>query len=187
MASFLKVVDSLGDPVAPAQDPPAALPAPAPSALRCGDTESSVPSLAELGYPAEGGATPFRGGETVALARMADYLSDHDWVAKFEKPKGNPAAFSPRPSTTVLSPYLKFGCLSPRLFHAKVAAIYRLRAGHTQPPVSLRGQLLWREFFYCAAAATPNFGRMEGNAVCRQVTWQDNEDFVKAWEESRTG
>lgn len=77
------------------------------------------------------------------------------------------------------SPYLKFGCLSPRLFHAKLQQvrgwswveqllqprvrnlhtclapparrpqIYSERSGkHTQPPVSLRGQLLWREFFY---------------------------------------
>lgn len=49
----------------------------------------------------------------------ADYLSDKAWVASFEKPKGNPAALL-RPATTVLSPYLKFGCLSPRLFHARL-------------------------------------------------------------------
>ena len=63
-----------------------------------------------------------QGGETVALARMAEQLSDKEWVAAFEKPKTNPAAFL-RPATTVLSPYLKFGCLSARLFYASIARV----------------------------------------------------------------
>lgn len=30
---------------------------------------------------------------------------------------------------------------------------------HTEPPVSLLGQLFWREFFYFVAYKTPNFDR----------------------------
>ena len=41
---------------------------------------------------------------------------------KFEKPKTSPNALLP--STTVLSPYLKFGCLSARLFYHELADIY---------------------------------------------------------------
>jgi hypothetical protein len=74
------------------------------------------------------------------------------WVADFEKPKGDPALFDP-PATTVgivqlkyhashpgnaltclcisvklstmqvLSPYLKFGCISPRLFHSQLTQV----------------------------------------------------------------
>lgn len=40
-------------------------------------------------------------------------------MVQFEKPKGDPSAW-PKPATTVLSPYLKFGCLSARLFWAKL-------------------------------------------------------------------
>jgi cryptochrome len=43
-----------------------------------------------------------------------------------------------RPATTVLSPYLKFGCLSARLFHSRLLQVYREKEGHTKPPVSLR-------------------------------------------------
>lgn len=79
---------------------------------------------------------------------MEDYLKDAKWVCGFEKPSTDPSAFE-RPATTVLSPYLKFGCLSPRLFHSRLLALYRAAKGaHSKPPVSLRGQLLWREFFY---------------------------------------
>lgn len=94
-----------------------------------------------------------QGGESQALARLEDYLRDPKWVCGFEKPKTNPSAFL-RPATTVLSPYLKFGCLSPRLFHQRLVAIYRGAKGlHSKPPVSLRGQLLWREFFYTVSCA----------------------------------
>ena len=47
-------------------------------------------------------------------------LADAEWVATFEKPKTSPNVLEP--STTVLSPYLKFGCLSPRLFYTRLAA-----------------------------------------------------------------
>ena len=39
---------------------------------------------------------------------------DKAWVAAFEKPKTDPSAFE-KPATTVLSPYLKFGCVLPQL------------------------------------------------------------------------
>ena len=42
-----------------------------------------------------------QGGETEALARLANSLADHNWVAQFAKPDGDPALFSP-PATTVL-------------------------------------------------------------------------------------
>ncbi|KAI7839651.1 hypothetical protein COHA_006460 [Chlorella ohadii] len=186
MQAFTKLVDAVGPPPAPAADPPEKLPPLAPQAASLAAAACSVPSLSDIGYP-PAGSTPFKGGETEALARMADYLSDKDWVCAFEKPKGNPALFL-RPATTVLSPYLKFGCLSPRMFHAKLQQIYSERSGkHTQPPVSLRGQLLWREFFTLCGAAIPNFDRMEGNPICRQIPWVDDADFIQAWEESRTG
>jgi cryptochrome len=94
-----------------------------------------------------------QGGESQALLRLEDYLADSKWVCSFEKPKTDPSAFI-RPATTVLSPYLKFGCLSPRLFHQRLMAVYRASKGvHSKPPVSLRGQLLWREFFYTVRGA----------------------------------
>lgn len=64
-----------------------------------------------------------QGGETEALARLAEQLSDKGWVAAFEKPKGDPAAFDPKPATTVLSPYLKFGCISARLFYESLQKV----------------------------------------------------------------
>ena len=92
------------------------------------------------------------------------------------------------PSTTALSPYLKFGCVSSRLFAAKLRAVYAAAKGkHSAPPVSLMGQLLWREFYYAAAFGTPNFGKMVGNPVCRQIPWAADAQLLAAWEDGRTG
>lgn len=150
---------------------------------------SSVPSLEELGYidTSEDERTPFRGGESEALRRLRESIADTEWVAGFEKPKGNPAAFL-RPATTVLSPYLKFGCLSSRYFYQQIQEVLRsVNKRHTSPPVSLLGQLFWRDFFYTAAFGTPSFDRMRGNTICKQIPWKDNDELLAAWRDAKTG
>ena len=47
-------------------------------------------------------------------------------------------------------------------------------------PVSLMGQLMWREFCHCAAAAEPNFDKMVENKICRQIPRRYNEDSLNA-------
>ncbi|KAF2541075.1 hypothetical protein F2Q68_00032653 [Brassica cretica] len=131
---------------------------------------SEVPTLEELGYRDDERDewTPFRGGESEALKRLNNSISDKAWVANFEKPKGDPSAFL-KPATTVLSPYLK---------DVKK---------HTSPPVSLLGQLLWREFFYTTAFGTRNFDKMKGNPICKQIPWKEDHDMLAAWRDGKTG
>ncbi|KAK6284633.1 hypothetical protein POUND7_003585 [Theobroma cacao] len=149
---------------------------------------SQVPTLKELGYVQndQEELTPFRGGESEALRRLRESLSDKEWVANFEKPKGDPSAYI-KPATTVLSPYLKFGCLSSRYFYQCLKDVYKNVKRHTSPPVSLVGQLLWREFFYTVAFGTPNFDKMNGNKICKQIPWNDDDELLAAWREARTG
>lgn len=58
-----------------------------------------------------------------------------------------------------------------------------LQKKHSEPPVSLHGQLLWREFYYAAGVGIPNFDKMEGNPVCTQVDWDTNPEYLAAWRE----
>ncbi|CAN4096863.1 unnamed protein product [Withania somnifera] len=109
-----------------------------------------------------------------------------EWVENFEKPKGDPSAFI-KPATTVLSPYLKFGCLSSRYFYQCLQEIQKSVKKHTSPPVSLLGQLLWRDFFYTVAFGTPNFDQMKGNRICKQIPWKNDDELLAAWRDSRTG
>lgn len=200
--SFLKNMPSGNEAVQP--------PLPAPTKPLCQDPKvleslaSSepvhVPELAEILLPSSNplpiAGKRMQGGEQEALRRLDAYLADGKTVSLFEKPKTAPTDFDP-PSTTCLSPYLKNGALSIRLFYHRLQAVLQAHRGHTQPPVSLLGQIYWREFYYLSAYSTPNFDRMLDNPICLQVPWrlwdgQYAEDplaheQLMAWKSGRTG
>lgn len=144
------------------------------------------PTLSELGVDeANLGENLYPGGEIEGLKRFQTVLKDTEWICNFEKPKTSPNSLEP--STTVLSPYIKFGCVSSRLVYSDLQKVLKKKKKHTKPPVSLVGQLLWREFYYTAAASEPKFDRMVGNSICRQIPWQKNERHLEAWSYGRTG
>lgn len=84
-----------------------------------------------------------KGGESLALAQLQKTVTARpDWSASFEKPKTSCTEVS-SPSTTVLSPYLSVGCISPRTaWHAVSAANAKAssKTSRSTPPVSLHGQ-----------------------------------------------
>lgn len=49
------------------------------------------------------------------------------------------------------------------------------------------GQLMWREFYYVAAASEPNFDKMVGNKICRQIPWHYDDGLIHAWAHGQTG
>ncbi|KAI4905827.1 hypothetical protein NFI96_001462 [Prochilodus magdalenae] len=150
------------------------------------DEKFGVPSLEELGFDTEGlSSAVWPGGETEALTRLERHLERKAWVANFERPRMN--ANSLLASPTGLSPYLRFGCLSCRLFYFKLTDLYRKVKKNSSPPLSLYGQLLWREFFYTAATNNPRFDKMEGNPICVQIPWDRNPEALAKWAEGRTG
>lgn len=107
-------------------------------------------------------------------------------VASFKKPMTNPCAL--RPDTTALSPYLKFGCLSSRTLFWKIQDIYsQTKGNHSRPPESLHGQLFFREWFNLTAYCTPNFDKMVGNPLCKQIEWSMDKEYLKRWEDGMTG
>ncbi|KAJ2946899.1 hypothetical protein O0L34_g16237 [Tuta absoluta] len=146
--------------------------------------EYKVPDLEEFIEESSLNPCKYAGGETEAIKRLNLYMMRKQWVRSFEKPNTSPNSIDP--STTVLSPYLSHGCLSAKLFYHKLKEV-ESGAKHSEPPVSLLGQLMWREFYYTAGAGTKNFDKMVGNPVCTQIPWGKNEDHLKAWAEGRTG
>lgn len=143
-----------------------------------------VPSLEELAIEESLEPCKYLGGETEALKRLNTYMSRREWVCNFSKPNSSPNSLEP--STTVLSPYISHGCLSAKLFYHKLKeAVNGMR--HTTPPVSLFGQLMWREFYYTAGAGTDKFDKMVNNPVCIQIPWRKNDEHLKAWADGRTG
>ncbi|XP_051973159.1 cryptochrome circadian regulator 5 isoform X2 [Xyrauchen texanus] len=149
------------------------------------EEEFGIPTLEDLGLDTSSlGPNLFPGGEQEALRRLDEHMQRTEWVCSFEKPQTSPNSLIP--STTILSPYVRFGCLSARTFWWRLTDVYRGKK-HSAPPVSLHGQLLWREFFYTTAVGIPNFNKMEGNPHCVQVDWDNNPEHLAAWREARTG
>ncbi|CAK1548546.1 unnamed protein product [Leptosia nina] len=149
------------------------------------DDRFGVPTLEELGFETEGLKPPiWIGGENEALARLERHLERKAWVASFGRPKMTPQSLLA--SQTGLSPYLRFGCLSTRLFYYQLTELYK-RIKRVRPPLSLHGQILWREFFYCAATRNPNFDRMVGNPICVQIPWEKNQEALAKWANGQTG
>lgn len=202
--AWMKLVEQMGDPEQP-------IPAPSSDQLPAfdeswlGSEEYAVPEsvLHEPFNYSTLPNSPIRGGESHAIQRMHAWLRDEKRFLAFEKPETPPTTFETDPAktaTTLLSPYLKFGCLSPRTFWW---AMHRLKTAEeekanrerrqsrlTQPPVSLFGQLYWREFNYFISWATPitessqidckalkhlqlrGFDRMLTNPLCRVIDWR---------------
>lgn len=86
-------------------------------------TEYDIPTLEQIGLSISDVGMKARGGEEEGLKRLEEKLSDKKWVCQFEKPMTSPNSLEP--STTLLSPYLKFGCVSARLFYHKLVKIYK--------------------------------------------------------------
>eukprot|EP00667_Euglena_gracilis_P004345 EG_transcript_4365 len=183
--AFLALHRKVGPPVRPIEAPHAALARlPTPPA----DPSYDPPSLAELVSAEDLGALGpevFPGGESEGLLRLQRYCQDEAAVCNFAKPEGDPTTILPY--TTGLSPYLKFGCVSVRKFYWDVQAVYDKGKKHTEPPVSLHGQVLFREWFYLMSYTTPNWERMEGNPLCMQIPWDRDSELVAAWRDGRTG
>jgi len=132
--------------------------------------------------------TLFHGLQTASKSKPKSPFEIAAARAKDEAPSTSGADVLMIPSTTALSPYMKFGCVSPRIFyHELTAVLNELEGKHSKPPVSLMGQLMWREFYYLVAAGTPNFDKMEGNRICRQIPWKKDKELFAAWEHARTG
>ena len=157
------------------------------------DGEHLLPAASALGLGPRGASVILVGGESEALRRMDECVGRKGgaWVGAFEKPSTSPTSLDPfgegTRSTTLLSPYLKFGCLSARLLHERLSATCARQKAHSLPPVSLHGQLYWREFYYTVARGTPNYEKMAGNAICRQIPWEDEPRLLAAWEAGATG
>jgi deoxyribodipyrimidine photo-lyase len=80
-------------------------------------------------------------------------------------------------ATSRLSPYLHFGCLSPR-------EVVRRAREHAGAAPFLR-QLCWRDFFLQLLAA--NTGTTHQDLRPRDVEWNEDPDAVARWREGHTG
>jgi deoxyribodipyrimidine photo-lyase len=132
-----------------------------------------LPSLASLGLEQEV-EDPLPGGEPAARGRLSRFLGDG--VREYSD---NHDALG-RDKTSRLSPYLHFGCLSPREIES------RLPRGKGAD--AFRRQLCWRDFYHQVLLSFPGNAHHEFQERYRgELSWNDDEDAFRAWCDGRTG
>ncbi|CAG5076754.1 Oidioi.mRNA.OKI2018_I69.PAR.g8536.t1.cds [Oikopleura dioica] len=149
-----------------------------PRAVENHDSLYGIPKIAAWGHSAPRSLTIYKGGERQALKVLKAKMADS---TLFTLNGFNQGVKTKLPHTTYLSPYQNYGCISTRFFWKSAE---KLPAEKT---IILRGQMIYREFFYVAASQVNNFTKMTGNRICRQIDWYENADHLKAWKEGKTG
>lgn len=202
MSGFLSLIERAGDPLEPVEfaDGKSISLEETPPDIQAADGRAgrlTIPTLSDMGYDEDELRADseiwerFRGGEAEGWKRMDAFLAREGGrvAARFSKPETSPGAFEVR-ETTVLSPYLALGCVSSRGFHKRLRELESKHKVSAMPQTRLWGQLMWRESFWLLAATTPNFHKMVGNPICRQIDWDtgpEADSRFAAWSEARTG
>jgi deoxyribodipyrimidine photo-lyase len=149
---------------------PRALPA-LPSRLERG----RLPSLGALGLADELADPVCEPGEPAARAALARWLADP--VEAYARRNDHPAG-----GTSVLSPYLRWGCLSARECEE------RARAHGGRGAQAWVRQLCWRDFYAHLLVHHPDSAVHELQARYRgALEWDDDAGRLAAWQEGRTG
>jgi deoxyribodipyrimidine photo-lyase len=136
-----------------------------------------VPSLRSLGLRREV-AEPAPGGETAGLARLASFLDGP--LRGYAQDRD----LAGQDGSSRLSPYLRFGCLSPRAVEDQLPATGAAAEG----AAALRRQLCWRDFYQHVLAHHPENARQEQQPRYRgRLNWVADEAAFTAWTQGRTG
>lgn len=91
------------------------------------------------------------------------------------------------PGTSSLSPYLRFGMLSPRraASEARQALSDAEENASRQSAEAWLNELIWRDFYIHILHHFPQVSR--GNFRSMEVRWENNSEHFSAWCEGRTG
>ncbi len=132
-----------------------------------------LPRLADLGLKQEC-SDPAPGGERVGREVLRRFLAGP--VGDYERGRDQLAGSA----VSRLSPYLHFGCITPREIE------HRLPRG--SGPEAFRRQLAWRDFYGHVLGHFPANARSEFQERYRgQLRWSHAETRFDAWCEGRTG
>lgn len=157
----------------------APLPAPAPRA-----PQPAAPLLTTpFDYPAAAiDATLFPAGECAALARLAHFC--HNDLATYALRRDFPA----QAGTSLLSPYLTLGILSPRQCVAAMRERLSCAPNAASGSEAWLNELIWREFYRHQLVAWPDLCRHRPFiAWTARIRWRDDAQGLQRWQQGMTG
>jgi len=128
----------------------------------------------------------FRPGETEAHARLAAFShGEQPAIFRYAEQRNSPAI----DGTAGLSPYLRFGMISPRQ-----AALAAYMAIETAPDTAARSgadtwlsELIWREFYFSILHHFPHVAHGSFQRAYDTIEWENDADRFAAWCAGQTG
>jgi deoxyribodipyrimidine photo-lyase len=138
-----------------------------------------LPAAAALGFAGDATQLP-AAGEAAARRRLDSFLGHA--VARYREQRDRPA----EDGTSRLSPYLRFGMLSPRRAFAAAFARARERGGGAGVQKWI-DELVWREFYVSILDANPHVANGAQRRELDGLRWNDDPAAFAAWREGRTG
>jgi deoxyribodipyrimidine photo-lyase len=180
---YWRNVRAAGDPLAPVA---------APETLRFANAGAALPGEVAIDSLrleptspdwAHGLRDEWAPGEAGAAARLAAFLNGG--FAGYAEGRNRPDL----PSTSKLSPHLRFGEISPRqVWHAAEQAF---RSGATRASEAdlevLQKELVWREFSYHLLHHNPDLATRNYSARFDAFPWREDAAALKAWQRGQTG
>ncbi|NLF50468.1 MAG: deoxyribodipyrimidine photo-lyase [Leptolinea sp.] len=122
----------------------------------------------------------FPAGEVEALTRLLSFFNDR--LEDYDEARDR----MDLDGTSALSPYLRFGMISPAFLVAEVRALIR-KFANNKGALSWLNELVWREFYQSILYHFPVVNRESFNPKYRNVTWRNDSEELDAWRLGMTG
>lgn len=161
-----------------------ALPFTPPSVVSLPERFPAVPDkLVSLPIPEAIFLQDFPPGELEALRRLENFLSG----SAREYADGRNRL--DQPGTSFLSPYFRFGMLSPRWAVFQVRKMVQITSSPDEKRAyeAWLNELIWREFYISILYHYPHVLAMAFNPALRAIEWRDAPSELQAWKEGKTG
>ncbi|TFH37820.1 MAG: deoxyribodipyrimidine photo-lyase [Anaerolineales bacterium] len=150
------------------------------------DVPKQIESLPIPEYPAHANTQLFPAGEAEALRRLHAFTDGLDAPIFSYQEQRNRMDLE---GTSALSPYLRFGLLSPR--HAALTALeagqYGQTPDHRKSAEAWLNELIWRDFYSSILHHFPNVRKESFRPHLRTVKWENDTLGFEAWTQGRTG
>lgn len=126
----------------------------------------------------------FKGGETEALLRLQSYLWDTDHIKTYKETRNGliGADYSSK-----LSPWLAYGCVSPRQIYEEIKR-YEAERGANDSTYWLIFELIWRDYFrFVALKYGPRLFKPSGIQYNLELRWNHDRELFDKWVHGQTG
>lgn len=120
-------------------------------------------------------------GERAAQQKLDNFVIGA--LKKYQQDRDQPD----KQGTSLLSPHLRFGEISPRQIWQKAVFVSNMDDTLVEGAQKLMSELLWRDFHYYQAFHLPDITRYDMRDTLKNLRWRNDDEHIKRWKKGQTG